>query len=156
MQTITQTTTELPALSPATKPLLTLTPKAIAMAKERLNKRDRPDAALRLGVRGGGCSGFNYVIEVHDGPARERDHVYDFDGLRVVVDKKSIVHLAGSVLDWEQTLMQRGFKFKNPREASSCGCGHSFTVKLQTFGPWVQGSRNSHESVCCLWFVAVF
>jgi iron-sulfur cluster assembly protein len=106
-----------------------VTPKAVQKAKERFAKRGTPEAALRLGVRGGGCSGFNYVVEVHDGPARARDTELDFDGLRVVVDKKSLVYLAGSVLDWEQTLMQQGFKYLNPQEASSCGCGHSFTVK---------------------------
>jgi iron-sulfur cluster assembly protein len=108
---------------------VTLTPKAVAMAKNRLVKRGTPDAALRLGVRGGGCSGFNYVIEFSDDPPRERDRVFDFDGVKVFVDKKSLVYLAGSVLDWENTLMQQGFKFKNPQEAASCGCGHSFTVR---------------------------
>jgi iron-sulfur cluster assembly protein len=113
----------------AKKPPVLVTPKAVQKAKERFAKRGTPEAALRLGVRGGGCSGFNYVVEVHDGPARARDTELDFDGLRVVVDKKSLVYLAGSVLDWEQTLMQQGFKYLNPQEASSCGCGHSFTVK---------------------------
>ncbi|RYE94758.1 MAG: iron-sulfur cluster assembly accessory protein [Myxococcales bacterium] len=106
-----------------------LTPKAVVMAKNRLVKRGTPDAALRLGVRGGGCSGFNYVIEFSDDAPRDRDRVFDFDGLKVYVDKKSLVYLAGSVLDWENTLMQQGFKFKNPQEAASCGCGHSFTVR---------------------------
>ena len=113
----------------ATKTSVFVTPKAVQMAKARFVKRGTPEAALRLGVRGGGCSGFNYVVEVHDGPARARDTELDFDGLRVVVDTKSMVYLAGSVLDWEQTLMQQGFKFLNPQEASACGCGHSFTVK---------------------------
>jgi iron-sulfur cluster assembly protein len=99
------------------------------MAKSRFQKRGTPDAALRLGVRGGGCSGFNYVIEFSDDPPRERDRVFEFDGVRVYVDKKSLVYLAGSVLDWENTLMQQGFKFKNPQESTSCGCGHSFTVR---------------------------
>jgi len=108
---------------------VTLTPKAVTMAKARLVKRGTPDASLRLGVRGGGCSGFNYVIEFSDDPPRDRDRVFEFDGLKVLVDKKSLVYLAGSVLDWEQTLMQQGFKFKNPHEVSSCGCGHSFTAR---------------------------
>jgi len=108
---------------------VTLTPKAVTMAKARLVKRGTPEASLRLGVRGGGCSGFNYVIEFSDDPPRDRDRVFEFDGLKVLVDKKSLVYLAGSVLDWEQTLMQQGFKFKNPHEVSSCGCGHSFTAR---------------------------
>ncbi len=104
-----------------------LTPKAIAMAKQALLKRGTPAAALRLGVRGGGCSGASYAIEFAD-KIRDRDHVLDFDGLRVVVDPKSLVYLRGSVLDYEVQLMQHGFKFKNPNEKSSCGCGESFSV----------------------------
>lgn len=113
----------------AGKASIMVTPKAVEMAKQRMAKRGSPGASLRLGVRGGGCSGFNYVIEFYDGEPRERDLVFDFDGLRVLVDKKSILYLGGSVLDWEQTLMRQGFKFLNPHEATSCGCGHSFTVK---------------------------
>jgi iron-sulfur cluster assembly protein len=104
-----------------------LTAKAIEMAKKALLKRGTPDAALRLGVRGGGCSGASYAIEFAD-KIRDRDHVFDFAGLRVVVDPKSLVYLRGSVLDYEVQLMQHGFKFKNPNESSSCGCGESFSV----------------------------
>src|SRR3954469_6981576 len=107
---------------------VSLTPKAIEMAKKQLAKRGTPDAAIRLGLRGGGCSGFTYVIEFSDDPPRERDRVFDFDGVRVYVDPKSLIYLAGTVLDWEQTLMYQGFKFRNPHEATSCGCGHSFSV----------------------------
>ena len=135
METVVEIPKEAPAPGPAAAPTeatklsVFVTPKAVQMAKARFAKRGTPEAALRLGVRGGGCSGFNYVVEIHDGPARARDHEFDFDGLRVVVDKKSLVYLAGSTLDWEQTLMQQGFKFLSPQEASACGCGHSFTVK---------------------------
>ncbi|MCU0686366.1 MAG: iron-sulfur cluster assembly accessory protein [Polyangiaceae bacterium] len=108
---------------------VTLTPRAVEMAKQRLAKRGTPDASLRLGVRGGGCSGFNYVIEFYDGEPRARDLIFMFNGLRVLVDKKSILYLGGTVLEWEQTLMRQGFKFVNPHEATACGCGHSFTVK---------------------------
>ena len=118
-----------PEPPPSSQASISLTPRAVEQAKARLKKRGTPDASLRLGVRGGGCSGFNYVIEFSDDTPRDRDRVFLFDGLRVLVDKKSLLYLAGSVLDWEQTLMQQGFKFKNPREATSCGCGHSFTVK---------------------------
>jgi iron-sulfur cluster assembly protein len=104
-----------------------LTPKAIEMAKKALLKRGTPDAALRMGVRGGGCSGASYAIEFSD-KIRPRDNVYDFDGLRVVVDPKSLVYLRGSVLDYEVQLMQHGFKFRNPNEKSACGCGESFSV----------------------------
>jgi iron-sulfur cluster assembly protein len=112
--------------------------KAIEAIHRQLVKRGTPDAALRVGIRGGGCSGFTYVIEFHDGPPRPKDRVYDYQvssgeagkqqNVRVVVDPKSLVYLNGTVLEWEQTLMKQGFKFVNPNEKTNCGCGHSFTV----------------------------
>ena len=106
---------------------VSLTPKAIEMAKAALVKRGTPDASLRLGVRGGGCSGVSYAMEFSD-KIRPRDNIYDFDGLKVVVDPKSLVYLRGAVLDYTVELMQHGFRFRNPNEKSSCGCGESFTV----------------------------
>ncbi|MCG8557950.1 MAG: iron-sulfur cluster assembly accessory protein [Proteobacteria bacterium] len=104
-----------------------LTPKAIEMAKKALKKRGTPAAALRLGVRGGGCSGVAYAIEFAD-KLRVRDNQYDFDGLKVVIDPKSLVYLRGAVLDYQFQLMQHGFKFRNPNEKSGCGCGESFGI----------------------------
>ncbi len=104
-----------------------LTNKAIAMAKQALMKRGTPGAALRVGVRGGGSPGVSYAIEFSD-KIRARDLVYDFSGLKVVTDPKSLVYLRGAVLDYEVKLMQHGFKFINPNEKSNCGCGESFTV----------------------------
>ena len=109
------------------KETVMLTKKAVEMAKKALVKRGTPDAFLRLGVRGGGCSGVSYAMEFSD-RQRPRDNVYEFDGLRVLVDPKSLVYLRGAVLDYEIQLMQHGFRFKNPNEKSSCGCGESFTV----------------------------
>jgi iron-sulfur cluster assembly protein len=114
-------------------PSIEVTPKAVEAIKKQIAKRNVPDTSLRVGIRGGGCSGFSYVIEFHDGPPRPKDRIYDYvaaDGtpVRVLVDPKSLLYLNGSELDWEQTLMQQGFKFRNPQEKSSCGCGHSFTV----------------------------
>jgi iron-sulfur cluster assembly protein len=111
------------------KKSVTITDGAVEYAKKRLAQRGTPDAAIRLGVRGGGCSGFSYVIEFSDDPPRERDFVFEAGGVRFYVDKKSFVYLAGSALDYEKTLVFQGFKFKNPQEASRCGCGHSFTVR---------------------------
>lgn len=108
---------------------MSISPGAAAFARQKLTQRGTPDAAVRLGIKGGGCSGFSYVIQFDDEPARERDTVYEVDGVRFYVDKKSLVYLAGSLLDYEKTLMFQGFKFRNPNEATSCGCGHSFTVK---------------------------
>jgi len=115
------------ALAEAPGKDIELTPKAIEMAKKALERRGTPDAALRLGVRGGGCSGVSYAIEFAD-KIRERDHVFELDGLKVVVDPKSLVYLRGSVLDYEVKLMGHGFKFRNPNEKKGCGCGESFTV----------------------------
>ncbi len=118
------------AAAPApSKKTVTITDGAVEYAKKRLAQRGTPDAAIRLGVRGGGCSGFSYVIEFADDPPKERDLVFDAGGVRFYVDKKSFVYLAGSALDFEKTLVFSGFKFKNPQEASRCGCGHSFTVR---------------------------
>lgn len=104
-----------------------LTPKAVEMAKKSIERRGTPAAGLRLGVRGGGCSGASYVIEFAD-KIRDRDHVFEFDGLKVVVDPKSLVYLRGSVLDYEVKLMSHGFKFRNPNEKKGCGCGESFSI----------------------------
>src|SRR6478736_3307798 len=121
----------LPRLSLGRSPSkgLGITSAAAAGAREKLAKRGTPNAIVRLGVKGGGCSGFSYVIQFDDELPRERDYGYEVDGVRFVVDKKSLLYLAGSVFDYEKTLMYQGFKFKNPNEASSCGCGHSFTVR---------------------------
>jgi len=119
----------LPNTESAEKKGLVITEKAVAFARKKLATRGTPDAAIRLGIKGGGCSGFSYVIQFEDDPPRERDRVYDVGGIRFIVDKKSLIYLAGSALDYEQTLMFQGFKFRNPNEATSCGCGHSFTVK---------------------------
>jgi len=115
--------------APASKKTVTITDAAVDYAKKRLVQRGTPDAAIRLGVRGGGCSGFSYVIEFSDDPPRDRDLVFEAGGVRFFVDKKSFVYLAGSALDFEKTLVFQGFKFRNPQEASRCGCGHSFTVR---------------------------
>jgi iron-sulfur cluster assembly protein len=106
---------------------IALTPKAVEMAKKALERRGTPNAALRLGVRGGGCSGVAYAVEFAD-KIRKKDNVFVFDGLEVVVDPKSLVYLRGSVLDYEVKLMEHGFKFRNPNEKSNCGCGESFFV----------------------------
>jgi iron-sulfur cluster assembly protein len=117
-----------------------LTPLAARKLYESLKKRGTPNAALRVGVRGGGCSGFSYVLEFADGEPKSRDLVFTFPvaraesdtedpgEVRVFCDKKSIIYLAGGGLDWEKTLMYQGFKFKNPQEKSSCGCNASFSV----------------------------
>jgi iron-sulfur cluster assembly protein len=95
----------------------------IAMAKEGVSPEE---GGLRLGVMGGGCSGLSYSIKFDTRP-RERDRIYDFDGVRVFVDPKSFLYLHGMTLDYEETLMRQGFNFINPNSTRSCGCGSSFS-----------------------------
>ncbi len=106
-----------------------VSPGAVEYAKRRLAERGTPNAAIRMGIRGGGCSGFQYVIEFDDAEPRSRDIVSEYDGVRFYTDKKSLIYLGGSTLDYTKTMMFQGFKFLNPQEATKCGCGHSFTVK---------------------------
>jgi iron-sulfur cluster assembly protein len=115
------------------KKTIAVSPSAVEAIRRQLEKRGTPDSAIRIGIKGGGCSGFSYSIEFEDGAPRTGDLVLEFDEenkakVRVFCDKKSIIYLGGSVLDWEKTMMFQGFKFKNPQEATRCGCGHSFTV----------------------------
>lgn len=107
---------------------ITLTPKAVEMAKQKVADADAPAEGLRLGVKGGGCSGYYYVYEFAKKIRPNKDLVFDFDGLKVVVDNRSIEFLQGAVLDWEQSLMSYGFKWKNPNATGDCGCGESFEV----------------------------
>jgi len=107
---------------------ISISPKAAEQVKNRLVKRGTPESYLRLGVKGGGCSGFSYVIEYEDNPPRDKDLIFEMEGIKLVIDKKSILYLNGSILDWEKTLIHQGFKFSNPNEKSTCGCGTSFTV----------------------------
>lgn len=137
MNAVSETVTNRkPADRPATdagRKTISVSPSAVEAIRTNLAKRGTPDAAIRVGIRGGGCSGFSYVIEFDDEQPRKGDFVLEFEEegksrVRVFCDKKSNLYLGGSVLDWEKTLMFQGFKFKNPQEASRCGCGHSFTV----------------------------
>jgi len=105
-----------------------LSTRALEKIKEQLVARKTPDAALRLGLRSGGCSGYSYVIQFEDDPPSDRDHQFEFDGVKVFVDKKSMIYLAGITLDWEKSLSCQGFKIINEKEKTKCGCGLSFSV----------------------------
>jgi iron-sulfur cluster assembly protein len=82
---------------------------------------------LRVGVRGGGCSGFQYALALDE--RRDDDQVFDHDGIRVLVDPQSMRYVDGSVVDFTESLMGSGFEVKNPNVVASCGCGSSFRVK---------------------------
>ena len=119
------------ASTPETAPRITLTEEAAEFVKKRLAKEGRPNAALRVGVRGGGCNGLMYVLDYTDEPPRARDVVYDFFGTRVFVDTRSLDYIEGSTIRYENTLMFQGLKCENPLEASTCGCGETFSVKAE-------------------------
>lgn len=86
----------------------------------------RPEHGLRVKVVGGGCSGLQYRMEI-DGPG-ERDKIFERDGARLIVDKKSFLYLSGSELDYAEELMSSGFTLVNPNVKRTCGCGESFVV----------------------------
>lgn len=98
------------------------------VAKQRLAElfRKRPEAkALRLGVRGGGCSGFSYIFELDNDPPAEKDKVFEIGDIRVYVDNKSYLYLNGAELDFVDELMGKRFQVNNPNVKSTCGCGDS-------------------------------
>jgi iron-sulfur cluster assembly protein len=96
---------------------------ASEIAKQR-DKRGSPDAMIRIGVRGGGCTGFTYVFEWSE-QTRPTDKVFSAHGVSIVVDPKSLVYLGGMQLDFVRGMMGHGFKFNNPNAKGSCGCGES-------------------------------
>lgn len=114
-------------------PDVSFSQSAVDAALAQIKKRNAPGTSLRVGIRGGGCSGFSYVIEFHDGDPHARDRVYDLsassgEGVRIVVDPKSLIYLNGATLEFEKKLVHQGFKWTNPNEKSGCGCGHSFSA----------------------------
>lgn len=106
--------------------MITLTESAVRMVQRIMQKEGRAAATLRIGVKGGGCSGFSYHMEFVDAAGPE-DARYRFHDLDVVVDPKSAPFLAGIVLDYRQGL-NPGFEWTNPNATKSCSCGESFSV----------------------------
>jgi len=124
----TTPTTNPPAAAPVTKaPPLTLTPTAINKVKEIMGQQNPAPQGLRIGVVGGGCSGFSYSMAFENN-AGMMDKSYNFEGLKVFVDATSLMYLNGCVVDYVETLEGAGFKFENPNVKSTCGCGSSFSV----------------------------
>ena len=83
---------------------------------------------LRVGVKGGGCSGFSYMLDLVEEEPSEQDEQFESNGVKVVIDMKSHLYLNGTEIDFRDEVMGRGFVFKNPNATSSCGCGSSFTA----------------------------
>ena len=107
--------------------MVTLTDTAAGKVKELLNGQAEQDqAALRVAVRGGGCSGFQYALALDE--RKDDDEVFDAQGIRVLVDPASLRYVDGSTVDYTESLMGAGFEVKNPNVVASCGCGSSFRV----------------------------
>lgn len=118
--------TEVTPDPPKTEPEIRVTPKAIGKIRHAF-AAEGVSGALRLGVLGGGCSGLSYQFKF-DTRQRPNDKVFEFDGVRIVVDPKSLLYLHGMTLDYKESLMYSGFVFENPNAQKGCGCGTSFSA----------------------------
>ena len=113
---------------PAEGAPISLTPKAVTMIKLTREQEGLAETAgLRVAVRGGGCSGFEYALDFEE-EARETDFVLEYDGLQVFVDPVSGRYLQGTEIDYVMGMTGAGFKFNNPKAVGTCGCGSSFAV----------------------------
>jgi len=107
--------------------MIQVTEKALGRIRQVFVKQGVEGGGLRLGVQGGGCSGMSYLIRFEP-KQRPSDRVFDFEGVKVFVDPKSLIYLEGMTLDYKESLMQSGFVFENPNAKKSCGCGTSFSA----------------------------
>ncbi len=107
-----------------------LTEKAATQIKKIVTESGLPaeETRLRVGVKGGGCSGFSYMLDLTEEPRGEMDEELESNGIKVLVDMKSLLYLDGTEIDFKDEVMQQGFVFKNPNATSSCGCGSSFSA----------------------------
>jgi iron-sulfur cluster assembly accessory protein len=127
MATTTTPEVQAPGAPEVKVPPVSLTPHAVTKVKEIMAQQNPVPSGLRVGVVGGGCSGFSYSMAFENG-AGMMDKVFDMDGLKVYVDATSLMYLNGCRVDYVETLEGAGFKFENPNVKSTCGCGSSFQV----------------------------
>ncbi len=108
---------------------ITLTETAAREIKSIIDQQelDASKVRLRVGVKGGGCSGFSYILDLTE-TAREMDEAFDQHGITVVCDPKSLLYLSGVTIDFKDEIMGRGFVFNNPNASTTCGCGSSFSA----------------------------
>jgi len=106
--------------------MVTLTDIATKKVGEFLSTQENDNAGLRVAVKGGGCSGFQYQLALDE--SRDGDQVFDFEGIRIFVDEQSLRYVDGSVVDYTESLMGSGFQVNNPNVVAACGCGSSFRV----------------------------
>lgn len=109
-------------------PSIKVTPKAVNQIKQVMLENSIPNEyGLRVGVKGGGCSGLSYSLGFDSAP-RESDKVIESEGIKLFVDGKSLFYLSGTELDFSDGLNGKGFVFNNPNAVKTCGCGNSFGV----------------------------
>ena len=106
--------------------MVTLTDIAAQNVGEFLSTEEHAGAGLRVAVKGGGCSGFQYQLALDE--QRDGDRVFDYDGIRIMVDEQSLRYVDGSTVDYTESLMGAGFQVNNPNVVAACGCGSSFRV----------------------------
>src|SRR6202163_3229905 len=126
MATTTTTPTTVTPTTTDVKPV-NFTTAAIGKVREIMAQQNPVPAGLRVGVVGGGCSGFSYSMSFENASGL-MDKVFDMEGLKVYVDATSLTYLNGCTVDYIETLEGAGFKFENPQVKSTCGCGSSFSV----------------------------
>jgi iron-sulfur cluster assembly protein len=109
---------------------ITLSETAAREIKTIIKQQELPEeqTRLRVGVKGGGCSGFSYMLDLTEESKSEADEEMDSHGVKILCDMKSYLYLNGTEIDFKDEVMGRGFVFKNPNATSSCGCGSSFTA----------------------------
>ena len=107
--------------------MVTLTDIAAQKVGEFLSGQEQAEAGLRVAVRGGGCSGFQYQLALDE--QRDGDKIFEHDGIRIIVDEMSLRYVDGSTVDYTESLMGSGFQVNNPNVVAACGCGSSFRVK---------------------------
>lgn len=109
-------------------PALRVTVRAAKVMRGQLDKRGTPQAAIRFGIRGGGCTGYSYMFQFEDGPPRAKDTVVEAaHGVKIYVDPKSLLLVRNTEIDFETGMRGHGFRFANPNVDSSCGCGESIS-----------------------------
>ena len=107
--------------------MISLTPQAVKEIRRILTEQNNPKLALRVGVKGGGCSGFSYAMGF-DSEQREMDAIFEQEGIKILCDPKSHLYPDGITVDFKNDLTDGGFRFINPNAKGSCGCGSSFSV----------------------------
>jgi iron-sulfur cluster assembly protein len=109
---------------------ITLSEMAATEIRKIIKEQGLPetDTKLRVGVKGGGCSGFQYMLDLVEEPKSEQDEELEDKGVKILIDMKSYLYLNGTEIDFKDEVMGKGFVFKNPNATSSCGCGSSFSA----------------------------